>query len=206
MYKIKNLIISIVILLMVGCGSSSVNGCGCSLDEVDKRPSLDVIDCSGSLPITFNEEEFIDGVVQKSVDISMDENGLDMLVVTIPKDTKFEDEDRTGKYIETIPRYFINQSYDEQNAVIKSELKFVDENCNRVFPTKTISISINVLTIATSADPIIIGMPDGSFFTEVVDTIGYISFNIPIEMFIEENDVLVIVVSLLKQTGAEGGN
>jgi hypothetical protein len=204
MYKIKSLIISIAITLTVGCGSSSVNRCGCNLDEVDKRPSLDV-DCSGSLPITFNEEEFSNGVVQNNIDIAIEENNVDMLRATISKDTRFEDENKTGKYTETTPRYFINQSYNDEN-VIKSELKFVDTNCNKVFPTKPIHLSINVSAIALSNDPIIIGMPDGSFFTEIVDKNGYISFEIYTEMFIEKNDILVIVISLLKQTGAEGGN
>jgi hypothetical protein len=160
-------------------------------------------DGTGS-PITLDSVEFIDGFVQNSIDIKIDENGSDILKVSIPKGTQFEDSNRSGNYIETIPRYFISQSKTNEN-VIKLELKFIDESCNRIFPTKPLGFLINVSKIAQANDPVIIGMPDGSFRRVAVDSRGYINFILPPELFIKENDILVIVISLFIITGAEGG-
>ncbi|SFV66860.1 hypothetical protein MNB_SV-12-1255 [hydrothermal vent metagenome] len=198
MYKLKSLIVLIAIFLMNGCGSSTINGCGCDLDNVDRRPSLDV-DCSGSIPVTLDDEEFIDGIAQNDIDITIEQNSTVVLKVTIPKDTQFEDSNRSGRYIETTPKYFMSQNYTDDNNIIKSELKFVDDNCNRIFPTKPLNLSIRVLDIASFGDTIIIGLPNNTFITEIINNNGYINFTIPPTMFIEEYNVLVIFVSLRKE-------
>jgi len=208
MFKINSLILLVGVVVFNGCGSVTTTGCGCDLEEIDMRSSLTTeSDCSQSRAISLNSEDFSSGETQNSVLINNSSSDELALSMTVDSGTQFEYADEDGKNVETMPRYLIEQSRSSESS-IKSEVKFVDDDCRMLIPSKSVDMSLDVSMIEVQPeDRVYVGTSDGTRESDLADENKNIDVELSPQMFRDSSsDALVVIASAPRQTGAEGGN
>ncbi len=224
-YTVKVLTLS-VLLLMSGCGSSS--------SSENQQPTLNEenIVSVRDVSTVLSEESFANGVLEEELTISLDSTDDDqeeLAAVTLPSGTQFVTEE--GVVLQKPPVLQIVQqasstttresaTEDKTSNVVKGEIKFVDQEGNKIIPTEPVEISMAAPAGSKPGDEVRVEIPDGvdkatgqsKLTLFIVDRDGNIRVIVAPQVF-ETLDVVVIIiekivveVSAEPLTGAEGAN
>ncbi len=220
----RKVLILFLVLLINGCGSTSMDEREVELGEEQLLSSTDV-------STTFSEESFTDGTISKDIIIPITstdgrEEGLGS--VAISSGTQFTDEE--GEVVDNAPTLTLLQSESsttikeneasKTSQVVKSELKFSDKDGNKIIPTEAVEITMPAPRGSKPGDEVTVEIPNGDIEGEetqkltlfIVDKDGNIRLVVLPHVF-ESLDVVIVIVERVvvltvvqPLTGAEGSN
>ena len=225
MFKVKTkiLIATMIIFLINGCGNSNSS-------DINKRPSLNEnnIVSTTTKEVVLSEDEFSGGVVKKDVKVvAQSENGTKAVETVIPEGTEFQNT--KGEIVTTPPVIAVVQKESVEEVVsngkvttknvVKSELKMVDANGEKIIPSKPIKVTMKAPTGTKAGDKVKVDIPNGATVNKkanqeklivvVVGSDGNINIMINPNVF---KTLSVIVIFIEKSsdpipiTGGAGGN
>jgi hypothetical protein len=166
MYKLKIKIL-IALFLISGCGGGS------SSSNIEKRPQLNKNNIISTVnqEVELSESQFSDGVVIENVTIATQtDNDVDTVATTISEGTEFVDDKE--ETITTPPTVAIAQQESSEDvvkegevttkSVVKTELKLVDKDGNKMIPSKPVEIVMKAPSGTKPGDEIRVDIPTGT--------------------------------------------
>ncbi len=220
--KTKILIATMIIFLINGCGNSNSS-------DVEKRPSLNEnnIVSSTNEEVVLSEDEFSEGVVKEEVKVvAQSEEGTEVVEITIPKGTEFQDV--KGEVITVPPVISVVQQESVEEVVsegkvttknvVKSEIKIVDENGEKIIPSKPVQVTMKAPSGTKPGDKVTVDIPDDATINKranqeklivvIVGADGNINVMINPSVFKKLTVVVIIVEKSTTTpiTGGTGGN
>ncbi len=180
---LRNILVNILILVFIGCGSSSNTN---SNDNGVVSSEYKLV----------NSEISEDGTVKKDIEVDL----ADKTKLKLPEGTKLTNED--GDYVSTSPIVKLFK-YDSG----KIELKFEDENGNKLVPTEPVEVSIKAPDGAKAGDKVKLDVPSAEdkqkrqnkLTLYIVDANGYLNVLIFPDIFKKFNVVAFVVFGLANE-------
>jgi hypothetical protein len=225
MFKIKFIIASLVLLLIIGCGSSSN-------PSIETRPSLNEnnIVATANTEARISEDRISDnGAIKEDIPIvAQSEDGKVAVKTVISEGTTFQNT--KGETLTTPPTISIVQkeSIDKvvtegkntTKNVVKSEIKLTDDNGDKIIPTKPVKVNIKAPSGSKPGDKVRVDIPDGATVSKrneanlekiIVVTVGadgYVNVTILPEIFKNLTVIVIVIekVTTIPITGGSGGN
>ncbi len=224
MFKVKTkfLIATMVVFLINGCGSSSSS-------DVEKRPSLNEnnIISTTNEEVILNENEFSEGTTKEDISVvAQSEDGTKAVETIIPEGTEFQDI--KGDTVTTPPVIALVQQESVQEIisdgkvttknVVKSEIKIVDENGEKIIPSEPLTITMKAPKGSKPGDKVTVDIPDGATINKrinqeklivvVVGADGNINVIIAPDIFRSMTVVVILIekTTTTAITGGTGGN